>query len=132
MGKQKRPPRQKKDADARWIAAMEWGARLGCHQMPERSLFFRGRQMPLCARCTGVWIGYFAAAILFVCGLRPPLWVCFCCAGAMLLDWMVQRLGWRKSTNLRRVLTGTLGGFGVLTAELKALLWLYGVLFGGA
>ena len=129
MERQKRSPRQKKDADARWIAAMEWGARLGCHQRPERSLFFRGRQMPLCARCTGVWIGYAAAAVLFACGLRLPLWACFCCAGAMLLDWSVQRLGWRESTNARRVITGILGGIGVLTGELTALVWLYEKLF---
>lgn len=31
-----------------------------CHRIPERSFFFGGRQLPLCARCTGT----FAAALL--------------------------------------------------------------------
>lgn len=28
-----------------------------CHQIPERSFFINGRQMPLCARCTGTFLG---------------------------------------------------------------------------
>lgn len=28
-----------------------------CHQIPERSFFMAGRQLPLCARCTGTFLG---------------------------------------------------------------------------
>ncbi len=28
-----------------------------CHQIPERSFFLGGRQLPLCARCTGTFLG---------------------------------------------------------------------------
>jgi uncharacterized membrane protein len=28
-----------------------------CHRIPERSFFLNGRQMPLCARCTGTFLG---------------------------------------------------------------------------
>ncbi len=28
-----------------------------CHRIPERSLFIDGHQLPLCARCTGIYIG---------------------------------------------------------------------------
>jgi len=28
-----------------------------CHRLPERSFFLNGRQLPLCARCTGTFIG---------------------------------------------------------------------------
>ena len=41
-----------------WIKLMEIGAMTGCHQMPERSFFFKGYQFPVCERCTGLLIGY--------------------------------------------------------------------------
>ncbi|MBN1935207.1 MAG: DUF2085 domain-containing protein, partial [Anaerolineae bacterium] len=28
-----------------------------CHRIPERSFFILGRQLPLCARCTGTYLG---------------------------------------------------------------------------
>ncbi len=30
--------------------------RLICHQLPERSFFLGGRQLPVCARCTGLYL----------------------------------------------------------------------------
>jgi len=30
-----------------------------CHRIPERSFFLDGRQLPLCARCTGTFLGAF-------------------------------------------------------------------------
>lgn len=32
-----------------------------CHQIPERSFFVYGKQLPLCARCTGIYLGMFIA-----------------------------------------------------------------------
>ena len=34
-----------------------------CHQLPERSFFLDGRQLPVCARCTGLYLSG-AAGIL--------------------------------------------------------------------
>jgi uncharacterized membrane protein len=28
-----------------------------CHQLPDRSFFIDGRQLPICARCTGLYLG---------------------------------------------------------------------------
>ena len=48
------------DAGAPWRALAAWthaaGARL-CHQRPERSLMWRGRALPVCARCFGLYLG---------------------------------------------------------------------------
>jgi len=36
--------------------------RFVCHQRPERSFFFNGHQLPVCARCTGLYVGAAIAA----------------------------------------------------------------------
>jgi uncharacterized membrane protein len=43
-------------------AVYEVGSLL-CHQLPERSFHFRGAQLPVCARCVGLYVGAAAAAI---------------------------------------------------------------------
>jgi uncharacterized membrane protein len=54
-----------------WLAALlmapAWLFPLGgfiCHQRPERSFFVNGRQVAVCARCTGLYAGAAAAAPL--------------------------------------------------------------------
>jgi len=44
-----------------------------CHQRPERSFFLWGSQMPVCARCLGIYAGAALAAIAlsFVARLQP-------------------------------------------------------------
>jgi uncharacterized membrane protein len=34
-----------------------------CHQLSERSFHFRGAQLPVCARCAGLYVGAAAAAL---------------------------------------------------------------------
>ncbi len=36
-----------------------------CHQMPERSFFIFGKQLPVCSRCTGLYFGFLWGAILY-------------------------------------------------------------------
>ena len=34
-----------------------------CHQIPGRSFFLDGRQLPVCARCTGLYLGALAGLV---------------------------------------------------------------------
>jgi len=90
------------------------GNQSGCHQLPERSFFYKGKQFPVCARCTGVSIGQFAA---LTAGLfRPvPTKTALALLTFMGLDWLVQEMGIKESTNRRRLITGICGGFGLFT-----------------
>ena len=45
-----------------------------CHQRPERSFFFHGEQLPVCARCTGLYAGAalaVPAALVAAAALAP-------------------------------------------------------------
>ena len=94
---------------------MRLGAMTGCHQMNERSLFFRGYQFPVCARCTGLFIGQTAglASLLWFVKFNMPLLVL--CAGVsaalLAIDGFFQLKGKWVSTNFRRLTTGILCGF---------------------
>ena len=37
-----------------------------CHQISERSFYLNGNQMPVCARCAGLAIGFFIGSLLFI------------------------------------------------------------------
>lgn len=89
------------------------GHRSGCHQLPNRSFFWKSYQFPICARCTGVFVGYcLAVPVYFMFKYNYIVCLLFCLI--MFADWFVQYLKIRESTNIRRLLTGVLGGFGVM------------------
>ena len=45
-----------------------------CHQLPERSFFFRGFPLAVCGRCLGIYLGFSAGTILypFLCRFKTP------------------------------------------------------------
>lgn len=103
-----------------WCKCMALGERTGCHQLPERSFFIKGYQLPMCARCTGVIIGYLLAVpgfLIFGINSILSLFGCIC----MLTDWVLQVCKIRSSTNKRRLITGILGGYGILTIQLALI-----------
>ncbi|MFZ5518448.1 MAG: DUF2085 domain-containing protein [Candidatus Zhuqueibacterota bacterium] len=36
-----------------------------CHQIPERSFFILGKQLAVCSRCTGLYLGFLFGAIMY-------------------------------------------------------------------
>ncbi len=90
------------------------GNHSGCHQLPERSFFYKGKQFPVCARCTGVFFGQLIAIIVATCK-KVPLYISALCLGIMGIDWGIQFLKIKESNNIRRLITGFFGGFGVFS-----------------
>ena len=92
---------------------MEFGEKMGCHQLAERSFFFHGYQFPVCARCTGVIVGEIIAVILLLLSVRIHLLLSIIFLIPMGIDWGLQYFAILISTNWRRFLTGAIGGFGL-------------------
>ena len=98
-----------------WVFLMRLGAIAGCHQMPERSFFFRNYQFPICARCTGLFLGDLAAIVSFSMFIKInlPALILFFVSSVILLgvDGYFQLKDIWVSTNFRRLVTGLLCGF---------------------
>ncbi|MHA1144533.1 MAG: DUF2085 domain-containing protein [Candidatus Helarchaeota archaeon] len=104
----------------------------------------------LCARCTGIYLGFILTTIFFIIfgfsilplpGLRQTLPI-----GAintvilmiifslpMIIDWGVQKLTWyaRESTNTRRVITGFCLGIGLSLFQFTWDVYLFSIMFMG-
>lgn len=88
------------------------GNTCGCHQMKERTLSIKGIYFPVCARCTGIILGQIIGIILLLGNVSINIYLGLGFLLLMFLDWLFQFLGIRESTNIRRLLTGTLCGIG--------------------
>ena len=94
-----------------------------CHQMPERSFFIKGYQMPVCARCVGVFISSIIAIFIFF-KKKISFISSFLMSAVMVIDWLLQFFKIKQSTNIRRLITGLIGGFGWTMLNLKFFKWL--------
>jgi uncharacterized membrane protein len=86
---------------------------MNCHQLPERSLYLNGNEMPVCARDTGIMLGLvtgMAAALPWHSRFRVP-WALLLMA-PMLVDGGLQAISSYESSNAMRLTTGFLAGFG--------------------
>ncbi|MRS12902.1 MAG: DUF2085 domain-containing protein [Actinobacteria bacterium] len=99
-----------------------------CHQLPERSLFGGGYQLPVCARDTGIYFGFTLGLIVLAVLARKsrpselPRWPVLVLVGlfiaAMGFDGTTSYAGLRSTTNDIRLATGLATGWG-----LSALTW---------
>jgi uncharacterized membrane protein len=83
-----------------------------CHRMKSRSLTIKGYTLPICARCTGILLGYLFFPFLFVYDLDFSLWLGIALNFPMVLDGWTQKRKYRMSNNTLRVSTGIVSGFG--------------------
>lgn len=83
--------------------------------LPQRPLvLFRGKQFPLCARCTGELIGILLAPAAFWMFGLPDGKICLWLLLPLVLDGGIQRLTRYESGNIRRLLTGMLFGYALV------------------
>lgn len=86
-----------------------------CHRKPERSFFWRGKQMPVCARCTGIHVGYLSLPFFFLDVVYLNIWVSLLIMVPTYLDGTIQAFTKYESTNIVRFVTGIAGGIGSMS-----------------
>jgi uncharacterized membrane protein len=97
-------------------ASMRWrlAFRLLCHGIPRRCLELWNVPMPICARCTAIYVGFIAGILLFMALPRlqemTARWVLGFAAFPMLIDGLTQLTTLRESTNPLRIETGLMAG----------------------
>jgi uncharacterized membrane protein len=84
-----------------------------CHRRKDRSIRISGYTFPLCARCTGLWLGFVMGLLVRVAGLHMPLIFVFAFMLPLAVDSLTQLAGYRESNNRLRLLSGVL--FGIAT-----------------
>jgi len=117
----------------RFLTALGYGL---CHQLPERSFAVGGVQLPVCARDTGIYLGFSIGFLVILLLDRrrrssepPPVWVLVLAGlmvGAMAIDGLTSYAGLRETTNDLRLATGLAAGFGlsaIVTPMLNGQLW---------
>jgi uncharacterized membrane protein len=99
-----------------------------CHQLPERSYFIAGHPFAVCARCTGIYAGFAAAAVLYPIArsLRhieaPPRKWLFIAAAPLAIDFAIEFSGVWHNTHSSRLVTGALLGSVALFYVMPGLL----------
>lgn len=87
-----------------------------CHQLPQRSFFIFGEQMPICSRDASLFFGILLACVLSARKLPSFLKTPHLSALSVVLigvDGVLQLAGVWESTNLIRAFTGFFAGFAI-------------------
>ena len=111
---------------ARWIKVMSISKKIFyCHQIAERSFFLMGYQFPICARCTGIFVGYIFSFVLLILDVLINPIVCLLMLIPLVIDGGVQLLFTIMSNNVRRFITGLLYGVGFIQIFANIILLLF-------
>ena len=103
-----------------------------CHRMPERSVFIKGHQFPVCARCTGFYTGLMVYLTVNLFYKHPYDWNMLFISMVLMvpvaIDGFTQYFGPRESTNTLRFITGFIGGIGLIIFLKIIIRWIIYVL----
>lgn len=97
-------------------ASMRWRAlfRVMCHGIVTRCLTLFDVPMPICARCTGIYLGLLAGLVAFLAvpwvAEKTMRMVSIVAVMPLALDGLSQLAGLRESTNPLRIATGMAAG----------------------
>jgi uncharacterized membrane protein len=87
-----------------------------CAQIPSHSFYLFGHQIGLCARNLSIYTSMFLGNLIFVLTKKRvpgiPWWIWVLMLLPIAVDGLTQMVGWRESTWVLRVITGTLFGLG--------------------
>jgi uncharacterized membrane protein len=86
-----------------------------CHRKPERSFFWKGKQFPVCARCTGIHIGYLTFPFFLFDMFTLNIWWTVALILPAYIDGFTQAFMNRESNNILRVTTGLMAGIGAMS-----------------
>lgn len=102
---------------------LRWLYGFQCHQRAGRSLSLAGQILPVCARCTGIYLGLGLAVLVGRPRLRPDPFKAWFLVGALfiLLDVATEWVGLRPPSAGFRALTGAFLSYGIALALLQAL-----------
>ena len=112
-----------------WAAGVVYRAFAGlCHQQAERSFAVGGHALAVCARCTGIYAGFAACALVspLARGLRGTdaparMWLALALLPTA-VDFLLDFAGLRANTHASRALTGAVAGAGAALFALPSLL----------
>jgi uncharacterized membrane protein len=87
-----------------------------CAQVPSHSFYLFGHQLGLCERNLSIYVSMFIGSLVFVLSKKRmpglPWWLWILMLLPMVWDGTTQLFGWRESTWILRIVTGTLFGLG--------------------
>ena len=86
-----------------------------CHRKPERSFFWKNKQFPVCARCTGIHIGYISFPIFLLQIFTLNIWWTLALIIPTFIDGYTQAFFNRESNNWLRFITGFFAGIGMMS-----------------
>lgn len=96
----------------------------GCHCRSDRSFYIKNKKFPICARCTGELVGIIFSCVIFKFLKTGILFNIFLMI-PMVIDGFIQLKTSYESNNIKRLITGSLFGYGFCNLFVKSLIFTY-------